>query len=157
MKLNIKYHPQQEDYSCGPACLRMIFNHLGKEYSEEKMIALCKTMPKTGTSHEKIIEVLKNEEIAFFTKTNSSIKQLISLIDKSFPVIVNYYDDESNEGHYSIVSGYDKKEKKIIMADPYKGNDYEVEWSKFRKLWHNGNNTSKKWILVIGTTEDGLK
>lgn len=149
MIIPIKYYPQYKDYSCGPVSLRMVFEYLGKHYSEAKMIALCKAMPKRGTSHRHMIEAVNKSGLNYEERLNGKIKDLIKLIDLKCPVIINYYNPSFKSGHYSVVRGYDRKKRTIIMADPANGRSYMLSWSKFKRLWHNSNNTSKGWFLII--------
>jgi len=150
MKLSLQYYPQTEKHSCGPVSLRMIFEHLGKTYSEEELIALCRAIPKLGTNHKNLIKGVKNEGFEYIEKNKGTVDEIMRFIDEGRPVIVNYYDTLSKSGHYAVVSGYDKKEKIIILADPKKGNDHTLYWDEFEKIWHNRNNSSKRWYLVIG-------
>ena len=45
----IPHHQQERDYSCLPACVRMICAHLGTEIPEAELRRLMKTKP-SGTS-----------------------------------------------------------------------------------------------------------
>ena len=150
MKLSLKYHPQYKSFSCGPVSLRMVFEHLGKHYSENKMISLCHAMPKIGTSHEQMIEEVEKEGFKYIQKENGTVKEIINFIDDGYPVIVNYLNPLSNGGHHTVIQGYNKKEKILIFADPSNGNDFSLHFKEFEELWHDGNNSSKGWFLVIG-------
>lgn len=149
MKINLQYFPQHTATSCGPACLRMVFSHLGIQYSEEKLIRLCKTTAN-GTSHEHLLDEIKREGLSFEAKSHGTIKQLVMYIDNGYPVIINYCEPFSDEGHYAVVSGYDAKEELLILADPCNGNDFCIFWDEFISRWHNENNSSKGWYVVVG-------
>lgn len=150
MKLNLKYYPQHKDYSCGPVCLKMVFEHLGRKYSEEKLIALCKTSEKNGTTHSHLLDEIKREGFEYLVKSRGAIKDIIHFVESGYLIIVNYIEPLSKESHYAVVSGYDEKEKVIILADPCDGNDFTLGWGEFKKMWHNKNNSSKGWFLVVG-------
>ena len=149
MKINLKYYPQYKDYSCGPAALRMVFERLGKKYTEEKMIALCKATPKRGTTHKDLIKEVKKQGFNYIERKNGKIKDLLFFLKRGYPVIVNYVNPLSKSGHYSVVCGYKKKEKLLIFADPSNGNDYTLSWKRFKKNWHNTKKTSMGWLLVV--------
>jgi ABC-type bacteriocin/lantibiotic exporter with double-glycine peptidase domain len=127
----------------------MIFEHLGKEYSEEQMISLCHAMPKHGTSHEHLIEEVKREGFSCLHKNHGTIKDIIKLLDNGYPVIVNYMNPASQKGHYGLVVGYEDDNKVLILADPKNGDGYTLHWQEFMELWHNENNTSKGWFMII--------
>lgn len=66
------------------------------------------------------------------------------------PPIVNYYNPVSSCGHYAVVQGYSPEEEMLYLADPRNGEDYTLSFSEFRKLWHDEENTSRGWCLIIG-------
>jgi ABC-type bacteriocin/lantibiotic exporter with double-glycine peptidase domain len=49
MTYEIPFHPQEKDYSCVPACLRMVVASSGLDLSEEDLIRLCNCTAQ-GTS-----------------------------------------------------------------------------------------------------------
>lgn len=150
MKINLKYHLQHTDYSCGPSCLKMVFDHLGKDYSEEKLISLCHTSKKTGTSHEHLIDEIKKEGFEYYIKTKGRLQDLIESIESGYLAIINYLDPFSKEGHYAVVTGYTNDRTEIILADPCNGNDYTIPWTVLRKMWHNEHHTSQGWYVIVG-------
>ncbi|MAE42926.1 hypothetical protein CMO93_04085 [Candidatus Woesearchaeota archaeon] len=153
MKIKLKYYPQHKDYSCGPSALRMVFEHLGKHYSEEKMIQLCKAMPKIGTSHNHLIEEVKKEGFYCLEKDHGKIKDIIESLEQGYLPLINYYNPLSNSGHYSVICGYDSNEELLFLADPANGNDYTLSYGEFKKLWHNFLNNSKGWFLLVGRSK----
>lgn len=128
----------------------MIFEHLGKDYSEEKMIRLCHAMPKEGTSHKHLIEEVAAEGFVHKEERNGTIEDIIRYIRDGYPVLVNYLNPLSRHGHYAVVDGFDENEQVLIFADPANGNDYTLHWDEFKSLWHDGDNASKGWMLVVG-------
>ena len=150
MKIALKYYSQYKDYSCGPISLMMIFEHLGIHYTREKMIDLCHAMPKIGTSNEHIIDEIQNEGLKFQEKKKGDIKDIIRSLENGYPVLVNYFNPLFQCGHYSVVNGYNKQEKIVILADPANGKDFTLSWEEFSRLWHNGNNTIQGWYVIIG-------
>ena len=150
MKLRLKYYPQKKGFSCGPTSLRMVFEHLGKKYSEEKMIKLCHAIPKHGISHKHMIEEVKNEGFKLVERDKGKIEDIINFLENGYPVIVNYLNPLSKRGHYSVIIGYNDKEKVLIFADPSNGMDFSLEYEEFKKRWHNLKNTSIGWYLVVG-------
>lgn len=147
MQIHLQYHHQHTDFSCGPACLRMMFDHLGVHYSEEKLIALCHAMPKTGTSHAHLLAEVEKEKLHHIEKTLAEIADLLGFLDQGHPVIVNYLNPTTNNGHYAIVCGYEGET--LLLSDPTNGKDYHISFDEFRSHWHNKNHTSKGWLLVI--------
>ena len=149
MKNNLKYYPQQRDYACGPACLRMVFEHLGKKCSEEKLLKLCQTSEKYGTSHKHLINAIRNEKFKYYSKNKANLQDLIKHVNSRYLTIINYVEPSSNEGHYAVVTGYTDDKKKIILADPYNGNNFTILWRELKGRWHNTNNTSHGWFVAV--------
>ncbi|MFB6181609.1 MAG: cysteine peptidase family C39 domain-containing protein [Candidatus Magasanikbacteria bacterium] len=150
MKLGLKYYPQYKKYSCGPVALKMVFEHLGIEYSRERMIELCEAVPKEGTEHKAIIKEVENEGLEYIQQENAEVNDLIKFLENGYPPIVNYYNPISDCGHYAVVQGYSSKEEVLYLADPRNGEDYTLSFSKFEELWHDGDNTSRGWCLIVG-------
>ncbi|MEM1156354.1 MAG: cysteine peptidase family C39 domain-containing protein [Pseudomonadota bacterium] len=150
MKINLRYYPQHTSYSCGPVCLRMIFEHLGRNYSEDQLTSLCNAVPHHGTSHGRLIEEVEREGFAFRESSGDNPLYLIHSLNAGYLPIVNYVNPISNIGHYSIVSGYDESDGVLIFADPRNGKDFSMKNEEFHQAWHNQNNTSRGWSLIIG-------
>lgn len=114
------------------------------------MISLCHSMPKTGTSHKHMIEEIEIENFRYIQKNNGTIENIITFLDSGYPVIINYYNPLSRCTHYSVIEGYNSKEKILILADPANGNDYSLHYKEFESLWYDEKITSKGWLLIIG-------
>lgn len=149
MLLNLKYYPQFSDYSCAAACLRMVFGHYGKKFSEEKLVQFLSISEKHGVSHEKIIRLVRRLGFVPYEYKNGTVRDLIICLEKGTFPIVNYLEPFSNKGHYAVITGYKRKEKKIILADPRNGDDFTISWNMFKKRWINNSKKSKGWFLVI--------
>jgi len=149
MMLNIKYYPQFMDFSCGAACLRMVLGHYGKKISEERLITLLGASKKSWVSHKKVVSVVKKLGFVPYEYRNATIKDLINYLHKGTFPIINYLEPFSGKGHYAVVTGYSKKAKKIILADPRNGDDFTLKWDKFEKSWSNNAGSSKGWFLII--------
>ncbi|MEM9256530.1 MAG: cysteine peptidase family C39 domain-containing protein [Pseudomonadota bacterium] len=150
MKIHLRYYPQHTEYSCGPVCLRMIFEHLGRSYSEEQLMRLCDAEPVLGTSHAHLVEEVGREGFAYREDSNGRLADLIDSLDAGYLPIVNYLNPLSNVGHYSIVNGYDGEEGVLIFADPSNGRDFSMRYEDFMMAWHNQDHTSIGWSLIIG-------
>lgn len=145
MKLKIPYDKQENDYDCGPASLQMAFDYFKFHISQYKLEKEGKTNPKTGTNHENMIHVARKNGFHTYVNTNSSVSEIKEFLKQKKPIIVDYIEPSSEEGHYSIVSGLSKEY--ITLNDPWNGKDFKVEIDNFLKRWRNKN--SHRWILVI--------
>lgn len=131
----------------------MIFEHLGRPYSEAQLVSLCEAVPHQGTSHKHLVEEVAREGFAYRETSGGSLSYLIDCVDAGYLPIVNYMNPLSNGGHYSIVNGYDLEDAVLIFADPSNGRDFSMHNDQFMQAWHNRNNSSTGWSLIIGREE----
>lgn len=148
MILKLPYSRQHHDFSCGPACLRMLFDHLGHHYSEDRLMDLCHSVPRIGTSHDALADEVRREGLHASVHTHARILDILSSIDHGIPLIVNFISPVSGKGHYAVVKGYDKDKKVLILADPKDGDDLEMGVAEFRQAWHNDRG-SKGWMMAV--------
>jgi ABC-type bacteriocin/lantibiotic exporter with double-glycine peptidase domain len=62
-KLEVPYHQQNRDYTCGPACLRMVLEYWNFQQDEVSLSMLCKTT-MAGTGLAEIAEASKELRFA---------------------------------------------------------------------------------------------
>ena len=132
MKINVPYNKQKTEYTCGPSSLKMLFKFFGENISENRISKQTKTK-QSGTSHKNLINTARKHNFYCYVHENSSIHQIKHFIDKNLPVIVNYIEPFDNEGHYSVIIGYDKT--KIILNDPWDGKNFKLPFVEFKGRW----------------------
>lgn len=152
MKLNIPFYRQDTGYTCGPTALQMAFSFLGKFKSEKNIAREAGTQSKTGTSHHGMIEAALREKFYCYVNEGSTLDELKYFIKLGHPVIVNYIEPSSDEGHYAVVTGYNNKH--ITLNDPWNGKDFNISEQSFLARWHDmheGRHPCTSWIMVLGT------
>jgi predicted double-glycine peptidase len=149
--LSVPFFKQDTNYSCGPATILMIFQFYGKIFSEEKLIEKLNTRKETGTCHQAMIELAKDEGFYVYENNESSLDEIKSFINKKVPVIVHYTEPANDEGHYSVLIGIDKN--KIILNDPWNGEKFKINIEEFEKRWKDDKRNSKKWLMVVSTAD----
>lgn len=153
--INLKFFWQKEEYTCGPAALRMVFDFFGKRFSEEKLKKDLKTNKKIGTKHNALIKEARKNGFYCFVHENSSISNLKYFIERGFPVIVHYVEPSLNEGHYAIVIGFTSN--KLILNDSINGKKFKIKINEFEKRWHPEKNFSqKRWMMIISKNKFNL-
>ena len=114
----VPYYKQKTPYTCALACLRMVFETIGKKLSENDLSQIIKIKTGSGFSPrmvEFICEVINAEYDYHF---ESSLAELEELIKIGFHpvVLVNpsilYSLPEEEHGHYIVIK--DKTKEKII-------------------------------------------
>lgn len=154
-KIKTPFYRQNDDFTCGPAVMKMVFSFLGKT---KKINSLAETLhtTKIGTCHLSLIEEARREGFFCYVNNNSTIHEVRHFINLGLPVVVNYNEPSTNDGHYAVVVGYDRN--KIIMNDPWNGKNFKISENEFILRWHDRFNghASKKWIMVVSKKDFNL-
>ncbi|MFQ6119163.1 MAG: cysteine peptidase family C39 domain-containing protein [Methanosarcinales archaeon] len=140
MSTNIKvpHYKQNKDYTCVPACVRMVLEYHNHMISEEELEILMET-DIWGTYAENMLNITS---IGFDVRVLlSNYSELTSLIDSSLPCIVflqtdslSYWDVECS--HAVVVVGFD--DEHVFVNDPWFSdapikipkNEFMTAWSK---------------------------
>lgn len=126
---------------CGPSTLKVVFDYYGLNLSEKKLVKLCKTTRKKGTSTKNIKIVAEKFGFKVKIQDQSSFVEIYKWLQKDVPVIVNWFTRGRNDydnsdvagGHYSVVIGLDKKY--IYISDPEIGKVRKMEKTDFLSVW----------------------
>ncbi len=142
----VKTHPQPDGYTCGPAALKTALDILGRRIPLDRLISLCKTTPRNGTSVKNLISAINRLGYPVLAIEWSTLKHLQSGL-KSFPdrpraVMVNYQeidtdDKEGESGHYSSVASYSNRNSRIVLFDSSWGGKKSYKWTDFIDIWYD--------------------
>ena len=146
MKNKIKYLKQQKNWTCGPACMRIVLSAFNINKSEKFLSQIMKTNKKTGTSFKQFKKTAKKFNLKYIEKDNADIKQLKILIKNNFVVIVGYFLKDEKEEHYAVVKKI--SEDKIYLLDTEKGKNHSLIIEYFNKVWR-ANPKIKRWFIAI--------
>lgn len=137
---------QPDDVTCGPTALKHALSALGKRYSIETLIDVCKTN-RNGTSTKNMIRALSKLGLATLTVEYATLHHLQSAL-KSSPnaaraILVAYLYDTLPEkdiphpesGHWAMVSSYSASKSRIVLLDSYTGKKKSYNWTEFRQRW----------------------
>ena len=151
MEISLKPIRQTSGF-CGPASLACLLDFYGIKMSQRELGNLCRTTSKYGTEPEMLTETLAKLGFSPVAKEHGSWETLKKLIDKSTPVVVNWWSDyrEPADGHYSVV--YKMTDTSIYLMDPELGGPRRIAKSTFLKNWYDFYASGKKntaWYLYI--------
>lgn len=156
MKLNIK--PFQETLNsdlCGPASLKIVLSYYGVDKSEKELADLAGWKKGVGVDD---LGIKKASELLGFKmeiKDNADFNDIKSWLEKSVPVIVDWFtcgrqDLETNiaDGHYSVVCGLDGEF--IYLQDPEIGSIRKIKQDDFLKVWFDfrGENIKEGELII---------
>lgn len=141
---------------CGPASLKILLSHFGKDFSEAQLAELARsaaTMERGGgTEHKGLIDAAKKLRGRVFSKEEGTIEELEYFVNKEkLPVIIGWFDKDGD--HYSVVVSV--TDKNIIIVDP--AVDEPERWIDrviFPNIWFDfvGKNdkiVSWGWYMVV--------
>lgn len=131
--LRVPHYLQSDDSTCGPASLRMVFAYYGKFYSEEDIKEICDHTYELGCKSEDMVCAAEAIGFKVYLKNNSTIDEVIRLIDANVPVIVDWFCGDPPEGHSSVVIGYN--DNNLFILDPYLEEMRVVSKYDFRRCW----------------------
>jgi len=131
--LKVPHYLQSDDSTCGPASLRMVFAYYGKFYSEEDIREICDHTYELGCKSEDMVCAAETIGFKVYLKNNSTIDEVIRLIDANVPVIVDWFCGDPPEGHSSVVVGYN--DNNLFILDPYLEEMRVVSKYDFRRCW----------------------
>lgn len=125
----------------------MVFRFYGKVFSEKDLMKKLKTNKDIGTQHQAMIDLAREEGFYVYVNNESSFEEIEFLLEKNLPVIVNFIEPDSDEGHYAVVIGIN--DEKIILDNPWNSKNHKLDWDDFQKRWHNEKGNSKRWLMVV--------
>ncbi len=147
MKHAVHHKTQSNSYNCGPTCLEMLFEFYGVPFEDETVEFLCETAPDKGTENHKLVEAAQSLGVRVAVKEDAHLEDIIAVIEKGHPVLVNYFNCKSGVGHYAVVKGIENEA--FVLADPKNGDDYPLTFDHFQKHWHNHANTIHAWMMYF--------
>jgi predicted double-glycine peptidase len=146
MRLDVPYAKQDTEYSCGAASVQMLLAYYGVRDSEAHLMKLLHTDQTYGTHHQAIIEVLTEQGLYCYVKTDGTLEDVLGFLDRELPVLVHYIEPDGNEHHYSVAIGYDTTH--LTLNDPWNGEAFKLALDAFVERWHDNQNDFPRWYLV---------
>src|SRR5438045_1045855 len=119
MPNSILLHPQETDYSCAVACLRMVIEYLGVSKTEEELCKLsdCKFL---GTDALKIVDAARSLNFDA-NKYNLSFEELLGEVKRGIhPIVYLRTNINGNfEMHSVVVVNIIENNGEVELLDPY--------------------------------------
>jgi predicted double-glycine peptidase len=153
--LSLPLVSQETDYTCGTAAVKSVLQNLGKHFPESVLAERLGSNPKYGTAYNRIVSFFENLQIETEAKEGMTIECLEKSIDNGFPVIVCFqawgipeqYEEGWDEGHYSVVAGYDADN--FYFMDPSTNDKYAfIPKEEFLRRWHDLDIDTKNYSML---------
>lgn len=148
----LKPHRQKPGL-CGPASLKILLSHYGKEFTEDDLAKICRATAEVGTDHAGLIDGLKSIGENPIVKENATIDDLRYYMERDTPVIVGWFSEYGEpDEHYSVV--YEVTDEIISMMDPERDEGtVTMPIEDFEKVWYDSEGAGKQriqhWMLAI--------
>ena len=135
--LDVPYHPQADDSSCGPACLKMIYDF------HKVNTCIFPGSTRNGTPGRLMVQCIERSgltpEIAPHRVSNRDLKVVLRLIDDGKPVILAFCDSSTETGsHYAVLVGYSSRE--LFFHDPFLRPYFPRSRRSFPEMWLKESN-----------------
>jgi len=162
--VQVKQATQISESHCGPAVIQMLLANLGIEVSQEAIAeaaGVTATIDEHGTRFDQLAQSVHKlaPDVQFWVKDHADISELVAILnEREYPVGVEWQglfetmdeimedddteDEETDYGHYSIVSYIDPDNRQLIIVDPYKdfiNQDRIFPIRVFRRRWWDTN------------------
>lgn len=148
-KLEVPYHKQNRDYTCGPVCLRMVLEYYGVQEDEVSLSMLCRTTI-AGTSLAEIAHAAELLEFHAEWKIHATQVEVRNALQQNRPVIVMADANAlyglatpTTQGHTIVVSAISKAG--VDFHDPAEGRDQFIPLNRFVVSWQN----MRKGMVII--------
>ena len=143
------YYEQETNYTCGPACMRMVLESLGIKKSERKLVKLMKANKVRGTWPAEFPKAAEKFQLNYIVSRNSTIKQLIKAREEGYVIILCYFFPQYGLDHYSILKRITSKH--IYFWDPLIGEDHRYDLKYFKEVWYSDPkfDDEKAWFFGV--------
>jgi len=149
-------HFLQSSGLCGPASLKILLSHFGRDFSEMQLAQLAHATGSldrgAGTEHKGMIKAIRAIGGHAFAKEEGTIEELKYFINtENLPVIIGWFDKDND--HYSVVVSI--TDKNIIIVDPAVNEPERwLDREAFPNIWFDfvGKNdriVSWGWYMVV--------
>ena len=145
----VPYYKQEEWYTCGPACLRMLLKYIGTSAPEEDVAKACGTT-ELGTTPLQLVkgskvfgfdaDAFKNVDIDYLKNTLENGNPVIVLLDAGI-----LYGGIQGFGHFIVITGFDNNNITYHDPDIPDGQDVKCSIERFMQAW----SALKCWVIKL--------
>lgn len=140
---------QQTDYTCGPACMRIILASAGIKKSEQWLARFMKTDKRIGTKTDYFPKVADFFHLKHYTKYGVGLTGITKALKNGHTVITLMYVPAFKTAHYSMAKKINRDY--VYLHDPWFGPYRRLDKNTFIKNWHDNTHrkTKTRWLFAI--------
>lgn len=142
MRIPVPHFQQETDYTCLPACVRMVLTFLGDDRPESELALAFQSVRDWGTLPEQIEATLITWGYRVRWFEGAPLERLEQLQTNHFPVIAFLRAADlphGTSGLHAIVI-VDIDEQFVICLDPVLNQDLKLAIAEFLRIWSRLNN-----------------
>lgn len=113
--------------------MRMILEELGIKKSEEELMRIMGSSPKSGTDNNQLPKLAEHFRLSYIVQRNSKVADLTRLQKQGYHIIVGMIDPIDNIGHFTIVRKVGVKD--IWFLDSGHGPNHKLPLKVFKQNW----------------------
>lgn len=149
LQIPVPFFRQQTKYTCGPACLRMLFAFHRRRVGEDPIAHAAGTTARTGTARSAMMRAAQKYGFTCRISSKGTWKDIRNNVRVGLPVLVNYREPAYEMGHYAVVTGLDRS--MVYLHDPYNGRNFTLSIAAFKKRWlgHRTRDQEHGWLMTI--------
>jgi ABC-type bacteriocin/lantibiotic exporter with double-glycine peptidase domain len=130
----------------------MVFAYYGIHESETALARELETDKENGTPHRALIDAVGRRGLFSYVNNDAPYDEILFLLTQEKPVIVHYREMSNDDGHYSVVVGWEGE--RIFLNDPWNGERMPLSRSDFEERWKCGPEAScEKWLMGVSDIE----
>ena len=141
----MRYFKQSKPWSCGSASMRMVLDSMGIRKSEKSIMRLLGTN-KEGTGYFQLVGLCERLHLSYVVMRNSQIRDLKKCLKNGYCIIVNYYLEYDETGHYAVVRKIDGGN--VHLLDPWRGPRKKYSLRHFKRIWFDYEG-DVGWFLAV--------
>jgi ATP-binding cassette subfamily B protein len=137
MKIELPCLKQEHDYSCVPACIRIVLRHHGVDLPEARICSVCQTTPR-GTDQQGAAQGIISLGFQAIKLKAAKLDDIIQFLRQNQPVIAVLGVEHlpyggQYETHAVVINGLGRNQ--ISFIDPARGEEIEISLKTFLKAW----------------------
>lgn len=127
----MKYFKQEQYYTCGVACFRMVMSAQGlPDIDEMTLEEIMGTSYKSGTHYDLMVKAAEKFDLDCISSEGGTIELIDLLTQQGWTVVLAYSVDVP---HYAVYLG--KHDGQIFLGDPTFGERYAIPQGKFERAY----------------------
>jgi ABC-type bacteriocin/lantibiotic exporter with double-glycine peptidase domain len=149
MKVDLTPFQQETDYTCLPACIRIVLDFWGVSRTEQEIAQVCRANV-AGTLLREAIAGVQQLGFHALRLDNGTFDDLTGYLSQGLPVIVGLAAavlyPQGSGGHAVVVCGMEQNE--VLYVDPISGTEERLDTARFMRAWRQRRGLG---LVILGS------